>query len=111
MAKLETFGPRLPADPLEALDELLARENLPWREVWGPGGVAIFPLVEPDPDAWEERASIMHAGQEMIELPDKPSEPMRTRLVVELGQEHKAPPINFEDSAESRRLRNISRGD
>jgi hypothetical protein len=109
MRKVENFDPGLPADPLEALDELLARENLPWREVWGPGGVAIFPLVEPDPDAWEERASIMHAGQEMIELPDKPSEPMRTRLVSELDKP--PPPIKFEDTAESRRLRSISRGD
>lgn len=110
MPKIETFGPRLSADPLEALGELLARENLPWREVWGPGGCGIFPLVEPDPEAWEERALIMHAGQELIVLTDKPSEPMRTRLVSDLDKPD--PPMRFEDSEASRKLRGgIVRGD
>lgn len=111
MVKLETFGPRLSADPLEALGEMLARENLPWRETWGPQGVALFPHVAKDPDEWEERSLAMHAAQVMIELPDKPSEPMRTRRVVEQLPGHKAPPQNFEDTEESRRLRGIVRGD
>ncbi len=109
MVKLETFGPRLSADPLEALDELLAREKLPWTETWGPDGCALFPRVAKDLDEWEERSLAMHSRQEMITLPDKPSEPMRTRRVVDLDKP--APPRNFEDSAESARLRSVVRGD
>lgn len=99
--------------PEEAILEALARERSGFYRVEYPdtGAVAMFPQTAGDVAAWEERCRVMHSEHVMITVPEKPGQPMHTRPVAEQSPFYEPPPMNFEDSAESRRLRGLTRGD
>ena len=102
-----------PMTPEDAIMEALARERSGFYRVEHPdtGAVAMFPQTAKDVAAWEERCRVMHAEQVMITVPEKPGQPMPTRPVAEQSPLYEPPPMNFEDSADSRRLRGLTRGD
>ena len=99
------------SDPLAALAADLSISDAGWYRHDGPHGPAYFPQTATDVAAWEESAKAMTERQVTITVPAKPSEPMRTRPTREQDPNHKPEPIKFEDSAESRKLRKLERGD
>ena len=101
-------------DPLAALDEELAILDAGWYRHEHPetGALILFPHTATDQNHWESRCQEMLDGQELIDLPDKPTENHYLRRPLHHSAEPVEPErLRFEDSEESRRVRGTARAD